>query len=112
MTIMVAVILVGLSAVVAPTGDSRRRQLSADASEDEVSAATAGDTGDLLVGIGLTMMGTFMQSLQYAYEEKVMSGDNPAPPWLLIGMEGIFGSLLILTIVYPLAGVVPGSDHG
>ena len=112
MTIMVAVILVGLSAVVAPTGDSRRRQLSADASEDEVSAATAGDTGDLLVGIGLTMMGTFMQSLQYAYEEKVMSGDNPAPPWLLIGMEGIFGTALTVAVVYPLAGFLPGTDHG
>ena len=114
-TILVAVILVGLSATLTdePSADGRRqRMLAADASDEEVSAASSGDSAELLVGIGLTMAGTFMQSLQYAYEEKVMSGDNPAPPWLLIGMEGVFGSLLTLCVVYPLAGYMPGRDHG
>ena len=45
-------------------------------------------------GVILTIAGTFMQSLQYVYEEKVMSGSMAAPPWLLIGMEGLFGTLL------------------
>lgn len=53
-----------------------------------------------------------MQSLQYVYEEKVMSGDTKAPPWLLIGMEGLFGTLLVVLVVYPLAGIIPGSNHG
>ena len=39
--------------------------------------------------------GTFCQSLQYVYEEKVMAGDVQAPPWLLIGMEGFFGARLL-----------------
>jgi len=60
----------------------------------------------------LTLAGTFMQSLQYVYEEKVMSGESPAPPWLLIGMEGLFGTLLVVLVVYPIAGVIPGNNHG
>jgi hypothetical protein len=45
-------------------------------------------TGDALFGVLMTLAGTFMQSVQYVYEEKVMSGDVSAPPWLLIGVEG------------------------
>ncbi len=46
------------------------------------------------------------------YEEKVMSGDVQAPPWLLIGMEGGCGVLLCVFVLYPLAYLCPGSDHG
>ena len=46
------------------------------------------------------------------YEEKVMSGDVQAPPWLLIGMEGSCGVGLCLLVLYPLAYFCPGSDHG
>merc|ERR1712023_84528 len=42
----------------------------------------------------------------------MLSGETPAPPWLLIGMEGTFGTLLCLIVVYPLARFVPGSNHG
>jgi len=66
----------------------------------------------VLLGVFLTVAGTFMQSVQYVYEEKVMSGEINAPPWLLIGMEGLFGTLLTTFVVYPLAAMVPGADHG
>jgi len=102
--ITVAVCLVGISPLFA---------------EEEAPAASSKGNGeppaaanDAVLGVLLTLAGTFMQSLQYAYEEKVMSGDTPAPPWLLIGMEGVFGSLLTVFVVYPLAGIVPGADHG
>ena len=104
-TIAVAVVMVGCSSMIgddAPSG----------ASEGDEDSVPMDDSGAAALGIVLTIAGTFMQSLQYAYEEKVMSGDNPAPPWLLIGVEGVFGSLLTVCVVYPLAGVVPGSDHG
>ena len=101
--IVVAVILVGLSSMVTDPSDGRRLE-----GED----STPADDGGLLFGILLTLGGTFMQSLQYAYEEKVMSGDEPAPPWLLIGMEGFFGSILTAVVVYPAASLVPGADHG
>jgi len=93
--ITLAVCLVGLAPVVSGT-----------------AAGGGGDGSGMLMGIAMTLFGTFLQSLQYAYEEKVLSGDTPAPPWLLIGMEGMFGSILSLVVVYPLAGIVPGADHG
>jgi len=64
------------------------------------------------VGVLLTLAGTFMQSVQYCYEEKVMSGDISAPPWLLIGMEGLCGTLLCTVVLYPLCYYCPGPDHG
>ena len=43
-----------------------------------------------------------MQSVQYTYEEKVMSGEISAPPWLLIGVEGVTGTLLSTFVLYPI----------
>mmetsp|Transcript_28878 Transcript_28878/g.88572 ORF Transcript_28878/g.88572 Transcript_28878/m.88572 type:complete len:104 (-) Transcript_28878:192-503(-) len=51
-----------------------------------------------------------MQSLQYVYEEKVMTGSTATPPWLLIGMEGFFG--ILTCTVYPLAGIIASNGHG
>ncbi|RYY68502.1 hypothetical protein EON63_24730 [archaeon] len=39
--------------------------------------------------------------------------DMPSiPPLLLIGMEGLWGTLLCLFVVYPIAYYAPGTDHG
>jgi len=82
-----------------------------DDKEDDAEEGGGGDD-QLPLGLALTIGGTFMQSLQYVYEEKMMSGDTKAPPWLLIGMEGFFGTLLSVGVVYPLAVYLPGTDHG
>jgi len=105
-TISLAVALVGMSSMLNEPSDA-----STSADEGEGGTDVGGADGELF-GVMLTIAGTFMQSLQYVYEEKVMSGDNPAPPWLLIGMEGLFGSVLCVMVVYPLAAIVPGADHG
>ena len=34
------------------------------------------------------------------------------PPLLLIGMEGLWGSVICLFILYPIAYFTPGPDHG
>lgn len=77
--------------------------------------AAGGDSGaseqNAALGIGFTLAGTLMQSFQYVYEEKIMS-DISCPPLLLIGTEGAFGALICLFILYPLAWLLPGSDHG
>jgi len=78
---------------------------------DEVAAATAAKQA--VLGVSLLMAGAIVQALQFVFEEKVMSMDDMAvSPLLLIGMEGIWGTLICLTVVYPLAHVIPGSDHG
>lgn len=80
--------------------------------KDEEGKADKAAASDAMVGVLMTLAGTFVQSVQYTYEEKVMSGDISAPPWLLIGMEGFCGTVLCTFLLYPLAYVVPGPDHG
>jgi hypothetical protein len=58
------------------------------------------------------MAGAFVQALQFVFEEHVMKMDVPAPPLLLIGMEGFWGTVLSLVLMYPLAYFLPGADHG
>lgn len=101
----------------------------------------------------LILCGAFVQSLQYAFEERMMTGEVSAPPLLVIGMEvgraaaprhaarvrrlcrspaasaltpgrprdlcpaappaqGLWGMLLCTCVLYPLAWVLPGSEHG
>ena len=124
-TITLAVCLVGLAPTLDAAEPSRRALMQQVMQQDEdmpqptptptptpaLAAEVKVDSG-AFTGVVLTILGTLMQSVQYVYEEKVMSGDNPAPPWLLIGMEGLFGSLLCIFVVYPLAGIIPGNNHG
>ena len=88
--------------------------LVAFSSRMSASADEAMDTSEseATFGVLMTLLGTFVQSVQYTYEEKVMSGDLQAPPWLLIGMEGFCGTLLSTFVLYPLFWLIPGEDHG
>jgi drug/metabolite transporter (DMT)-like permease len=66
-----------------------------------------------LAGVILICCGAFVQSLQFVFEEKVMTEmEIPAPPLLLIGMEGLWGSIICLFVLYPIAYITPGDDHG
>ena len=82
---------------------------SAAAENEDAGASGAADA---LFGVVITLAGTFVQSVQYTYEEKVMSGEISAPPWLLIGVEGVTGTLLSTFVLYPLVWFLPGDDHG
>ena len=91
---VVSIVLVGMTAMFS-------------ASDDE------GDSGkNPLLGVTLILAGALVQSLQYAFEERVMSMDVAAPPLLLIGMEGLWGTLLCVFVLYPIAYYTPGDDHG
>ena len=85
---------------------------SAGSSGSGSAGDTASDMDHPLTGVVLILTGAVVQSLQYAWEEKVMSLDIGAPPLLLIGMEGFWGTLVCLFVLYPLAYNLPGSDHG
>jgi multidrug transporter EmrE-like cation transporter len=92
---VVSVILVGSTAVLNSHDDSRLV-----------------DPKEAALGVFLVMAGAFVQALQFVFEEKVMTMDIPAPPLLLVGMEGFWGTVLCLLVVYPIAYMVPGNDHG
>ena len=91
---VVSVILVGATAMLAASDSD---------SESENSP---------LLGVILICAGAFVQSLQFVFEEKVMTMDVPAPPLLLIGMEGLWGTLICTLVLYPIAYYTPGEDHG
>ena len=75
-------------------------------------AEEEGAKGQALLGVLLVMSGALVQAMQFVFEEKVMTMDIPSPPLLLIGMEGLWGTVLCLVLVYPLAYYLPGEDHG
>jgi drug/metabolite transporter (DMT)-like permease len=98
---VVSIILVGITAVLS---------ISSGEGED-------GEAGNPLLGICLILGGALVQSLQYAFEERVMTVSDDSemgatPPLMLIGMEGFWGTMICLFILYPLAYYLPGSDHG
>ena len=97
---VVSIVLVGLVAMLAtPSGP-----LNAD--------GTRQDGKDPVWGVSLILAGAFVQSLQYAFEEKVMSMEVSAPPLLLIGMEGFWGTIVCTFILYPICYALPGADVG
>lgn len=81
---VVSVVIVGATALLASGGNSE------GGSTGNVSSSQT------FLGVCLMMAGAFVQALQFVFEEHVMKMDVPAPPLLLIGMEGM------LFIVFPL----------
>jgi hypothetical protein len=100
---VVSVFMVGSTAILSGGGDG------GDA-EDGESAVS--DNSNALFGVAMVLLGAFVQALQYVFEEKVLSMDIPAPPLLLIGMEGFWGTVFCLFVAYPLVYYLPGDDHG
>lgn len=95
---VISVLMVGSTAILSQGGDEE-----SEAADSNGSAAT---------GVVLVLLGAFVQALQYVFEEKVMNMDIPAPPLLLIGMEGLWGTIFCVGVVYPLVYYLPGDDHG
>jgi drug/metabolite transporter (DMT)-like permease len=94
---VIAVILVGSTAILNSHTEQSHMQSPSEA----------------LLGVSLILVGAFVQALQFVFEEKVMNmEDASVPPLLLIGMEGIWGTLLCLTVVYPIVYYIPGDDNG
>jgi len=75
--------------------------------------ATSSETTNSNPTIGITfiLLSCVVQGAQYVFEERVMSFNN-APPLVVVGMEGVWGSLMIPFIVLPLAYYMPGPDNG
>jgi hypothetical protein len=66
---------------------------------------------DPRIGIFFILLSCTVQGSQYVFEEKVMTVDN-APPLVVVGMEGVWGAVLMPLVVFPWAYILPGSDYG
>lgn len=96
---VVSVLLVGLTAILSSGIQSG-------------PAALQPTPAQAVIGVLFVLGGAFVQSLQYIFEERVMNMDIPASPLFLIGMEGFWGCVLCITIMYPIGYAIPGPDHG
>jgi len=97
---VVSVFLVGATAMLA----------SMEGSVQETPVEGGG--GEAIIGVLFVLAGAFVQALQFVFEEKVMSMEESVPPLFLIGMEGVWGTLMCTCLLYPLAYFTPGTDHG
>ncbi|CAN0427748.1 unnamed protein product, partial [Ascophyllum nodosum] len=62
------------------------------------------------LGALFILLSCVVQGSQYVFEEKVMAVDG-APPLVVIGMEGVWGTAIMLVIL-PIAAALPGRDLG
>ena len=78
------------------------------------AGATVAEDGidrDPRVGIVFILLSCLVQGSQYVFEERVMTVDN-APPLVVVGMEGLWGAVLMPIVVFPWAYILPGTDVG
>lgn len=77
------------------------------------SSQETDDSNHPVEGIFFMLLATFIQSLQFVFEEKVMTTETyKVPPLLLFGMEGLWGTLICSVVLTPLAILIPGNDRG
>ena len=73
-------------------------------SGDSVSGTTAQRT----IGIILIIVAFFVQSIQNVFLEKILDGLNPLE---IVGLQGLWGIVIVLGICIPIAYVIPGSEY-
>lgn len=95
---VIGVCMVGIASVMGDKGSS-----SSDGDE-------AGPEG-MLIGMSLVLLGQVVQAAQIIAEEFLMKSVD-LPPMQIIGLEGFWGTLIMMVIVYPILWVMPGSDGG
>jgi drug/metabolite transporter (DMT)-like permease len=81
------------------------------ATASEVKTASAVPTSLVAFGMVMIVLGQVIQASQVVVEEKLLKGYSIAP-FQIVGMEGVWGTLLMILICFPIAYLVPGADAG
>lgn len=88
---VISVVIVGATALLVTSGEGPDGGSNSNVTPSET-----------FLGVCLMMAGAFVQAVQFVFEEHVMKMDVPAPPLLLIGMEGFWGTFLGIVVMYPI----------
>lgn len=67
--------------------------------------------GDLILGMGLVILGQVVQAAQVIAEEWLLK-DLDLDDIKIIGYEGVWGLLMMTVIIFPLLWILPGNDGG
>ena len=83
--------------------------------DDDESASNAAALATW--GVVLILLGGTVQAMQYVFEERVMgedmiSDDVGDPAYLVVGLEGFWGTVLCVCVLYPITYMLPGDDNG
>jgi drug/metabolite transporter (DMT)-like permease len=75
-------------------------------------AETSGHSlSDIVFGLTITLVAQVVQAAQIVGEEVLMKKVN-LRPLEVVGWEGLWGSIVLLAIVFPILYFIPGEDHG
>ncbi|KAF4661556.1 hypothetical protein FOL46_005681 [Perkinsus olseni] len=94
---VVAVVVVGVANMKSTT-------TSVDSPSDETPGLRA-------FGMVMIILGQVVQALQVVVEERLLRHHTIAP-FLITGMEGIWGTLFMFVIAFPIIYMIPGADAG
>jgi drug/metabolite transporter (DMT)-like permease len=85
--------------------------MAAGSSSPEVDTSNPSQSR-VLFGMILIILGQVVQASQVVFEEKLLRGYS-IEPFHIVGMEGCVGTLAMITIVFPVLYLLPGTDaHG
>jgi len=83
--------------------------LGASASSSSGGSGTSSSAA--LFGMSMNLLGQVFASSQIITEEKMLKSMK-IPPMQVVGYEGVWGTLIMISVVFPLLYVLPGSDNG
>jgi len=96
---VIGVFMVGLANVLGQKSDA-----------GENAGSGNDDEGLLIFGMSLVMAGQVVQAAQVIAEEYLMKDVN-LPAMQIVGWEGLWGTLMMFVIVYPVLYLIPGQDN-
>ena len=104
--VMLGVAVVGLSSLVVHDPRAVLARVLGGA-----GVAESSPVADALLGLAMVLGAQVFAALQFVYEEKVM-GDHEVEPMLAVGLEGLFGSLLVLALMPVLHFFIGSTEWG
>jgi len=79
-----------------------------------LSNRTPGRVGsaEIALGLGLVLAAQLIRGSQFVIEEYLLKPPHTLSPLVMIGVEGFWGTLLLVSFILPLLQHIPGSDTG
>lgn len=85
--------------------------LSLAGSSEYMNQSESGDAGTILIGLCMSLASEAMFAFQVIFDERMMKRKN-CDPTFIVGMEGVYGTLFLLPVVFIAWLSIPGKQAG
>ncbi|CAD7958407.1 unnamed protein product [Amoebophrya sp. A120] len=109
---LLALSLVGVSSVLAAAAQEGQGAGGVMEATEQQQAVPKQGTTTQLIGIALILLGQVVCSAQYVIEEYLLRPPHNVTPMAIVGLEGFWGSSLMIFLVLPICSRLPGVDAG